>query len=276
MTISFRVEDYLPAGVEKQIFEPLFLPISRIEEAVPASLIEMTVGDVTREVWIQRSENSEGPSFKPVPFGDRLFEIAYDVSRRPLDFELKLDKFEGGFEPGTEQPTKFVSQVRLTDPSRGIKAEPHTISMNEPLSHRGLHLLPDALLGDRRTRTRASRPGSSSRSSRSGPTPAARSSMPAACLLVLGIFTQFYMRAGVFTDGGKKERERSARKAATSPDRGPERARPGQRRRRTALRSDPGPVARAPAPALRSSCQRAQTESPASPRHHPASPGDTI
>ena len=44
MTIGFRLEDYLPAGVEKQIFEPLFLPISRIEEAVPASLIEMTVG----------------------------------------------------------------------------------------------------------------------------------------------------------------------------------------------------------------------------------------
>ena len=27
MTIGFRVEDYLPAGVEKQIFEPLYLPI---------------------------------------------------------------------------------------------------------------------------------------------------------------------------------------------------------------------------------------------------------
>jgi hypothetical protein len=31
-------------------------------------------------------------------------------------------------------------------------------------------------------------------------------------LLVLGIFVQFYMRAGVFTDGGKRERERVARK----------------------------------------------------------------
>jgi hypothetical protein len=33
-------------------------------------------------------------------------------------------------------------------------------------------------------------------------------------ILVLGIFTQFYMRAGVFTDGGKKERERAARQNA--------------------------------------------------------------
>ena len=49
--------------------------------------------------------------------------------------------------------------------------------------------------------------------------------MPAACLLVLGIFTQFYMRAGVFTDGGKKERERAARKAVEESGRG--RAEPG-------------------------------------------------
>jgi hypothetical protein len=31
--------------------------------------------------------------------------------------------------------------------------------------------------------------------------------------VVLGAFVQFYMRAGVFTDGGKKERERAAAKA---------------------------------------------------------------
>ncbi len=36
----------------------------------------------------------------------------------------------------------------------------------------------------------------------------------AGCLLVvLGAFLQFYMRAGVFTDGGKRERERAAAKA---------------------------------------------------------------
>ena len=32
-------------------------------------------------------------------------------------------------------------------------------------------------------------------------------------LVVLGAFLQFYMRAGVFTDGGKRERERAAAKA---------------------------------------------------------------
>jgi hypothetical protein len=32
-------------------------------------------------------------------------------------------------------------------------------------------------------------------------------------LVVLGTFLQFYMRAGIFTDGGKRERERAAAKA---------------------------------------------------------------
>ena len=41
-----------------------------------------------------------------------------------------------------------------------------------------------------------------------------RSIIYSGCLLVvLGTFVQFYMRAGVFTDGGKKERERAASRA---------------------------------------------------------------
>ena len=63
--------------------------------------------------------------------------MVYDVDRKPLGFELKLDDFDVGFEPGTEQATHFESKVRLTDKSAGIKDKPHTISMNHPLDHRG-------------------------------------------------------------------------------------------------------------------------------------------
>ena len=122
MTIGFRLEDYLPAGVEKQIFEPLYLPISRIDEAVPASLIEMTVGDVTREVWIQRSENPEGPWFKPVPFGDRLFEIAYDVNRRPWRSNSSSTSLSATSSRGPSSPPSSSARCGLTDPSGAIKA----------------------------------------------------------------------------------------------------------------------------------------------------------
>ncbi len=211
MTISFRVDDYLAAGVEKQTFEPVFLPKNQMEEAIPASLIEMTVGDTTREIWIQRSESPDGSSYKPVPFGDRLFEIAYDVDRRPLGFDLKLDKFEVGFEPGTEQATKFVSNVRLIDPAEGIKDRPYTISMNDPMTHRGFtfYQMRYSALQDPHT---GQRTGQFQSVFQVGVDPGRPVKYAGCIILVLGIFTQFYMRAGVFTDGGKKERERAARK----------------------------------------------------------------
>ena len=98
-----------------------------MEEAIAACRIEMTVGDRQGDL-AQRSESPDGSSFKPVPFRDRLFEIAYDVDRKPLGFELKLDDFDVGFEPGTEQATKFVSKVRLDRSGRGYQGQAATRS----------------------------------------------------------------------------------------------------------------------------------------------------
>jgi hypothetical protein len=133
------------------------------------------------------------------------------VDRKPLGFELKLDDFDMDFEPGTEQPTHFVSKVRLTDTSEKITEAPHTISMNNPLDHRGYTFYQSNYIRVRDRRTNqftgqfqsvfqvASNPG--------------RPIIYGGCsLVVLGAFLQFYMRAGIFTDGGKKERERIAAK----------------------------------------------------------------
>lgn len=212
ITLSFRVEDYLPAAAREHVFEPIYLPKGRMDDGIPACHLEMSVGDVTRDIWIQRSESSQAPSFKPVAFGDRVFEIAYDTDRRPLDFQVKLDKFDIGFEPGTEQPTKFVSHVRLTDQARGILDQPQTISMNEPMTHRGFTFYQSrySALQDPHT----GQPSGQFQSVLQVGTDPARPIKYLGCLvIVLGIFVQFYMRAGVFTDGGKRERERAARKA---------------------------------------------------------------
>ncbi len=210
MTIGFRVDDYLPKGVQKQIFEPVYLPKAQMEEAIAAALLELTVGDTTREIWIQRSEGLDTPAFKPVPFGDRLFEIAYDVDRRPLGFELRLEDFDVGFEPGTEQATRFVSKVRLNDSTRGVKDQAHTISMNEPMSHRGFtfYQMRYSAIQDPRT---GQRTGQFQSVFQVGTDPGRPIKYAGCVLLVLGIFAQFYMRAGVFTDGGKRERERAIR-----------------------------------------------------------------
>jgi hypothetical protein len=184
MSIAFRVDEYLPAGSERQVYEPLHLPKNQLEEAIPATLIEMTVGDSTREIWLQRGEAPEGPSYKT------------------------LDKFEVAFEPGTEKPTKFVSQVRLTDNSQGIKDQPHTISMNEPLSHRGFRFyqMRYSAMQDPRTGQRTGQ----FQSVLQVATDPGRSIKYLGCIvLVLGIYLQFYMKAGVFSGVGKKAGERT-------------------------------------------------------------------
>jgi hypothetical protein len=89
----------------------------------------MTVGDETKEFWLSRNrvDGLKPPPPQHVVFRDAVYALAYDVDRKPLDFEIKLDDFDVGFEPGTQQATKFESKIRLTDKSESIRDEPHTI-----------------------------------------------------------------------------------------------------------------------------------------------------
>jgi hypothetical protein len=213
MTITFSVDEYLPSGIEKQIYEPVVLPKGQMGNGIAACRAEITVDGETKEVWLSRSENLDPPQPRTVTFGDSVYQAMYDVDRKPLGFELKLDDFDTGFEPGTEQATHFESKVRLTEPSVGIKGKPYTISMNHPLDHHGYTFYQSNYIRVRDPHTReftgqfqsvfqvASNPG--------------RPIIYGGCLLVvLGAFMQFYMRAGIFTDGGKRERERAAAKLA--------------------------------------------------------------
>jgi len=213
MTITFQVDDYIAAGVQKRIYEPIVLPKGQMGNGIAACRAEMTVDGQTKEIWLSRSENLEPPPPRLAAFRDSVYQITYDVDRKPLGFDLKLDDFDTGFEPGTEQATHFVSQVRLTDKSLAIKDQPHEISMNHPLDHRGFTFYQSNYIRVRDPQTRqftgqfqsvfqvAKNPG--------------RPIIYAGCLLVvLGAFLQFYMRAGIFTDGGKHERFRAAAQLA--------------------------------------------------------------
>jgi hypothetical protein len=216
MTITFQVDEYLPSGVEKSIFEPVVLPKGQMGNGIAAARALMTVGGQTEEVWVSRSESLDPPPPRTVAFRDSAYQIMYDVDRRPLGFELKLDDFDTGFEPGTEQATHFESKVRLTDKSAGIKDQPHTIWMNHPLDHRGFTFYQSNYI-----RVRDPHSGQYTGQFQSVFQVATNPGRPiiySGCsLVVLGAFLQFYMRAGIFTDGGKKERERAviaARKKA--------------------------------------------------------------
>jgi hypothetical protein len=211
MKISFLVENYLPSGVERDIFVPIVLPKGKKDEGIGACRVEMTVGKESKEIWLRRSLTLDPPAPSFVTFGDVVYAIAYDSDRKPLGFDLKLDDFDVGFEPGTEQATKFVSQVRLSDKSEGIKDQPHTISMNHPLYHQGYTFYQSRYQPDIDPQTE--RPTGRFQSIFQVAINPGRPIIYGGCLLVvLGAFVQFYMRAGLFTDGGKRERERAAAK----------------------------------------------------------------
>jgi hypothetical protein len=215
MTITFQVDSYLAAGVEKRIYEPVVLPKGQMDNGIAACRAEMTVNGQTKEIWLGRSENNlDPPPSRYLAFGEAVYEMIFDIDRRPLGFELKLDDFDTEFEPGTEQPTHYTSQVRLTDPSAGIKDKPCTISMNNPLDHRGYTFYQSNYIRVRDPHT-GNFTGQFESIFQVATNPGRPIIYGGCVLVVLGAFIQFYMRAGVFTDGGKRERERALAKLQT-------------------------------------------------------------
>jgi len=217
MTLSFVVDEYFPAGREEQIYEPLNLPKGQLDQAVAASLVEMTVKDsdgksYTKEFWLQRFPL--GPT-KRISFPTGTYDVLYDVDRKPLGFTVKLDDFKVDFDPGTDQASAYTSEIRLTDEIAGIKDQKHTIRMNVPLTHRGYTFYQASYNREKDPST--DRDTGRFASVFQVATDPGRSTKYAGCILiVLGAFVQFYMRAGVFTDGGKRERARAEAKLRKS------------------------------------------------------------
>jgi hypothetical protein len=212
MTLAFEVEEYLPKGVAKDVCEPVVLPKAQMGNGIAASLVEMTVKDpdrgdreFTKEFYVRRS-NSLDQDWKTLAFPNgALYKIAYDVDRKPLGFDLKLDDFQRGFDPGTEQASRFMSKVRLTDATEGIKNQAHTIWMNNPLTHRGYTFYQSSYIRVQDPRT-GRETGQVQSVLQVGSNPG-RTTIYSGCLLIiLGAFLQFYMRAGIFTDRHKRER----------------------------------------------------------------------
>jgi hypothetical protein len=211
MTLSFDVEDYLPAAREKEVCEAITLPKGKMGEGLAASHVEMTIDGHTEDFWIRRSPTLD-PMFQHVTFPTGEYEVAYDVDRKDLGFSLKLDDFDVGFDPGTEQASSFVSQVRLNDEGIGIKDQPHTIQMNEPLDHRGYTFYQSSYRRHVDPRT-LRETGQFLSVFQVGTDPGRFAKYLGCVMVVLGAFVQFYMRAGIFTDVGKRERARDQARA---------------------------------------------------------------
>src|SRR5262249_32971132 len=117
------------------------------------------------------------------------------------------------FDPGTQQPKSFTSEVLLSDLAGGVKDKPVTITMNEPMVHRHLTFYQSSYSEGRDPQTGQGN-GQFNSVLQVGYDPGRPVKYFGCALVVFGAFVQFYMRAGIFTDGGKKERARSAAREA--------------------------------------------------------------
>ncbi|WZO99535.1 cytochrome c biogenesis protein ResB [Isosphaeraceae bacterium EP7] len=196
MTLTFKAERYLQTGIEKTVCEELNLPVGQKGNGIPAALVEMKVNGVTREFWARRSISFD-QNWQTIRFPDQSFQVCYDFEREPLGFHIDLDDFDVKFDPGTEQASSFTSKIRLTDEARKIKDRPVTISMNEPMEHRGLTFYQSSYIRSEDPATL--RPTGKFQSVfQVAEDPGRRIKYAGSLLVVLGTFMQFYMRSGVY------------------------------------------------------------------------------
>jgi hypothetical protein len=209
MTMTFSVEDFLQKGKEEEIAESIKLAPN--QEGLAAVEAELTVNGVTKTVWLRKSPSFD-PSYHKVFFPDGIYEVAFDVDHMDLGFSLKLEDFDVGFDPGTDKASSFRSEVLLTDEAEGIKNKPVSIFMNNTLDHRGWRFFQSNY--SRYVDPRTGRETGEFVSVFQVAKNPAREMIYAGCIIVvLGAFVQFYMRAGIFTDGGKAQQHRAAENA---------------------------------------------------------------
>ena len=212
MQIAIRVDEVLPKARIRKVFVPVELARQDREKAVPAVQAEMTVNRVTRPLSLIRLPDIRASEWETVKFPDATYRVAFDFDRMTLPFTLGLTQFDAGTDPGSPTPATFRSEVTVTDPELDFKNEKRSIFMNNPLTHRGWTFYQSSY--NRVKDPETGQPeGAYASFFQVHYDPAWKIIYSGCLLLVIGVLLQFTMRAGLFSDGVKRERALAAAKA---------------------------------------------------------------
>lgn len=118
MGLKFRVLRFLPKATER-------ITYTKSEQASPIAESAARVRFHGEDFWLGLN------SLIRLYGTDRMYMISYGHRRLPLDFSLKLEKFNIGRYEGTNRAASYESDVEVPGTGR-VK-----ISMNEPLEHAG-------------------------------------------------------------------------------------------------------------------------------------------
>jgi hypothetical protein len=197
------VEDARAPSRLKKIYTPLDLSGSQADAGIPACLVELQVADDRDELWLRRQDDIGEPLFEDVVVGGHPYRVAFDFDRCSIGFDLTLVDFDMGTNPGTAEASAYTSQVVLNDPARGVENRAATITMNEPLRYHGKTFYQQSFR-ELRDASTGRKTGYKKSILQVGIDPFWGIKYAGCLTVVLGIFVQFAMRAGVFSDARKR------------------------------------------------------------------------
>ncbi len=102
----------------------------------PAIRCRLTNKSVSSEFWLARTDGE----WTPATIGGERFEIGYHATRIDLGFDVTMLRAEQTTDPASGKPATLSSYVLLNDASRGVVDEPHVVTLNQPLAHRGYRI----------------------------------------------------------------------------------------------------------------------------------------
>ena len=129
---DIAVVKHLPRARREVTFTPLESASGTTNSAEAAALIELSLGQEQRQLWLSRGEGEYGVQSVLTPQG--LVAVTFGYQQLPLGFTIALQDFVRHFNPGRMGDAAFASTVKLVDPSNGAE-ESREISMNAPLTH---------------------------------------------------------------------------------------------------------------------------------------------
>jgi hypothetical protein len=133
MPLMLTVLDYLPHA--EAVHEFRAWHAARGKDAFgPAIRMRVEGADQSAPFWLGQGEVITLARNA----GREVVQLRYHLKGMPLGFEVKLDKFKVGYDPGTKNAATYTSWVTVDDPARAKKLDEVVITMNEPLHYRDL------------------------------------------------------------------------------------------------------------------------------------------
>ncbi len=126
MNLKAEKVNFIEKGRKEKIFREIF-PKKGSEDKAPGPAIRLALKGAASDepMWLQRGDIRKVPDAK----GKDLV-IGYGYKTVPLDFDVKLEEFRIGYDPGTQTAATYESDVTIGDAK-------HTIAMNEPYEKDG-------------------------------------------------------------------------------------------------------------------------------------------